>query len=81
MSHVIGVYEAKAKLSELLDRVGKGEEFVITRRGVPVAYLAPIEDRAAQMRAAFDALREIRSQATRGPQTLRELIEEGRRFS
>lgn len=29
----VGVAEAKARLSELLDRVERGEEVVITRRG------------------------------------------------
>ena len=33
------VAEAKAHLSELLDRVEAGEDVVITRRGVPVARL------------------------------------------
>jgi prevent-host-death family protein len=35
----IGTAEAKAKLSELLDRVEKGEEIVIERYGKPVARL------------------------------------------
>lgn len=33
----VSVAEAKAHLSELLDRVEQGEEIVITRRGKPVA--------------------------------------------
>ncbi len=36
------VAEAKAHLSELLARVERGEEFVITRRGRPVANLSPV---------------------------------------
>lgn len=36
------VTEAKTHLSELLTRVERGEEFVITRRGRPVAQLSPI---------------------------------------
>lgn len=35
------VAEAKAKLSELLDRAEKGEGVVITRHGKPVAELKP----------------------------------------
>jgi len=35
------VTEAKAHLSELLDRVSKGEEVVISRAGKPVAVLEP----------------------------------------
>jgi prevent-host-death family protein len=36
-----GAYEAKAKLSELLDRVEHGEQIVITRHGRPIARLVP----------------------------------------
>jgi len=35
----VGAFEAKTKLSELLNRVEEGEEIVITRRGRPVARL------------------------------------------
>jgi prevent-host-death family protein len=37
----IGAYDAKTRLSELLDRVEKGEQIVITRHGKPVARLVP----------------------------------------
>ena len=37
----IGAFEAKTRLSELLERVWQGQTFVITRRGVPVAELRP----------------------------------------
>src|SRR5690349_5802973 len=37
----IGAFEAKNRLGALLDRVERGEEIVITRRGKPVAKLVP----------------------------------------
>ena len=37
----VGAFEAKNKLSALLDRVEQGEEIVITRHGRPVARLVP----------------------------------------
>ena len=37
----IGAYEAKTKFSELLERVEKGERFIITRHGKVVAELRP----------------------------------------
>ena len=37
----VNVYEAKTKLSKLLQRVAAGEEIVISNRGVPVARLIP----------------------------------------
>jgi len=36
------VAEAKTHLSQLLERAEKGEEVAITRRGEPIARLAPI---------------------------------------
>jgi prevent-host-death family protein len=39
----ITVAEAKAHLSEVLDRVERGEEVVITRRGKPVARVSCVE--------------------------------------
>lgn len=38
----INVHEAKTRLSELLDRVERGETVVIARRNKPVAELRPI---------------------------------------
>lgn len=40
MEHV-SLADAKARLSELLDRVEAGESFSITRRGRPVAQVVP----------------------------------------
>lgn len=40
---IVGVADAKARLSELLDRVGRGERIVVARRGKPAAVLAPPE--------------------------------------
>jgi prevent-host-death family protein len=50
-----GAFEAKNKLSALLDRVERGEEIVITRHGQPVARLIPNSggiDRAQAQAAA-----------------------------
>jgi len=38
----VNVQEARRHISELLDRVASGEEVVISRRGKPVAKLAPL---------------------------------------
>lgn len=37
----LGVAEAKARFSELLERVGRGERFILARRGRPAAALVP----------------------------------------
>ena len=39
----VGAYEAKTKFSELIARAEKGESFVITKNGRPVARIMPTE--------------------------------------
>jgi prevent-host-death family protein len=48
---------AKAQLLGILDEVERGETFVITRHGKPVARLLPEQnERGARMKAALDAI-------------------------
>ena len=58
----LAVYEAETRLSELLAEVEKGEHFIITRRGVPVARLVGAAPPAAR-RAQGNAQRERVDQA------------------
>jgi prevent-host-death family protein len=81
----VGAYDAKTRLSELLDRVERGEQIVITRHGKPVARLVPEggHDRAAA-RAAVDELTRLRKElAARGVRVtqaeIRAMRDEGRR--
>ena len=40
----LGIYEAKTKLSEICERVAQtGESVVVTRRGVPLVRIHPVE--------------------------------------
>ena len=78
MTVSVGVFEAKTSLSALLERVEHGEEVVITRRGVPVARLVPAGDSAVEQLLAD--LAAVRSRGAAGPESLRELIDEGRRL-
>jgi prevent-host-death family protein len=41
----VNIYDAKTHFSDLIDQVAKGEEIVISRRGKPVARLAPMPGR------------------------------------
>jgi len=40
----VGAYEAKTKFSELIARAEKGESFVVTKNGRPVARIMPAAD-------------------------------------
>ncbi len=60
----IGVFEAKAHLSALVEEAFRGSDIVITRHGRPVARLVRPDDAAApetlsRRRAAWDGLRGI----------------------
>lgn len=76
----IGAFEAKNRLSALLERVERGEEIVITRRGKPVAKLVPAVPRPdlTAARAAADRILERSRSATLGGIEIEELIAEGR---
>jgi len=79
----IGTFEAKNRLSELLEQVQKGQRVYITRRGKRVALLTSVDDEAeATSGDATDMLerfRRFRKAAKPGRSSLRELVEEGRR--
>jgi prevent-host-death family protein len=77
----IGAFEAKNKLGSLLDRVERGEEVLITRRGKAVARLVPAGggfDREKARRVAANIIEASRD-VTLGGLKIRDLINEGRR--
>lgn len=78
----VGAYEAKTHLSQLLDEVEQGDTITITRHGVPVAELRPLS--AASKRDIGDAIGEMkiirREIGNLNGLTIREMIEEGRRY-
>ena len=74
----IGAYEAKTHLPKLLERVQKGERFVITRHGRPVAELTPVADRdAVRIRLAVVELRNIRKMLARRGVRLKDVLRSG----
>ena len=76
----IGLFEAKTHLSELINRVERGEEVVITRHNKAVAKLVPVtrtRQLVAGRQAAIAAL--LAFEPIRLPSiTLRTLIDVGR---
>lgn len=59
----VGAYQAKTRLSELLNRVAAGDIVTITRRGRPIARLVPVEEDAK--RRAAQAADQIRARRAR----------------
>ena len=80
----IGTFEAKNRLSALIDLVQAGEEIEITRNGKPVSRLvAPPDPELGRARAqeAVSALRALRGEVKPDPEglTILDYIEMGRR--
>ncbi len=49
----VNLYEAKTKLSELVERAAAGEEIVIAKAGRPLARLVPLAKRTAPREFGF----------------------------
>jgi prevent-host-death family protein len=79
MGVTIGAYEAKTKLSELLDRVTQGETITITKHGVPVATLGPAQRQSRSAAELVAELRRLRRGVHLEGLPIRDAIEEGRR--
>jgi prevent-host-death family protein len=58
----VGTKELRKHLSDVLDRVARGEKIVVRRRGRPAAALVPLDNRAGRLPslAAFRARLSVR---------------------
>ena len=78
----VGTFEAKNRLSELLAQAEKGQRIYITRRGKRVALLtsvAEVGDGKSGVEELLVRFRELRKAGKRGPESLKALVEQGRR--
>lgn len=73
----VGILEAKTTLSQLVQRVERGEEIVLTRHGKAVARLAPLRPEGQRAADSGDLVARLRALA-KGNQllgtTIRELL-------
>ncbi len=78
----VGTFEAKTHLSDLLDRVARGERITITRHGVPAALLVPVTEVAPKLthKELVDGMRALRKRVKPGKVSVRDMVKEGRRF-
>ena len=79
----ISFYKARTHLSRLLDEVARGKKVLITRHGKPAALLMPPP--AEGKKDVRQVIAEFKAYSKRQGRTLaglsvREMIEEGRRF-
>jgi prevent-host-death family protein len=77
----VGSYEAKTHLPELLNQVLKGEKITITKHGVPIAILVPVsESKSTDINQAITRIKQLRKKLSLDGLSIRDLINEGRRF-
>jgi len=82
LNQQIGAFEAKTHFSKILEEVERGADFIITKRGKPVAKIIPFEQEKQMTRKeAIEALIEMRKlyRGKPGDFNLREAIEDGRK--
>ena len=82
MTYKIGISEAKIHFSQIIDKTEQGTDFIITRRGKPVAKIIPFKKEAGTtFQEAVKQLIEMRKlyRGEPGSFNVREAIEEGRR--
>jgi prevent-host-death family protein len=82
LNQQIGAFEAKTHFSQIIDKVERGADYVVTRRGKPVAKIIPFEQKPEmtweEVVAEFKEIRK-KFRGKPGSFNIREAIEEGRR--
>jgi len=74
----VGLFEAKQKLSELVERAGEGERIGITRRGKLAALIVPAHPET-NLERIFEGIDQIRKRAKQHPGvSTKDMVEEGR---
>ena len=82
MARQIGAFEAKTHFSQILVKAEQGEDFIVTRRGRPVAKIIPFKKEPEMTRKdAMEQLAQMRKlyRGKPGSFNIREAIEDGRK--
>lgn len=76
----VGAFEAKTSLSSLLEKVNRGEEVLITRRGKAVARMVPVQRaQQSELRATISQLLAFRREVKLHEFDWKTLRDQGRR--
>ena len=75
----VGLFEAKQKLSELVEHAARGERIGITKRGKLAAVMGPAEQGGTSLQQVFAEMGGVRKRSRKPKKvSVKELIEEGR---
>ncbi len=77
---IVGIVDAKARLSELVMAVEAGETILLARNGRPVASLVAAPFDQAKAHQAIKWIFKNRPRKPLGDLTIRALIDEGRKY-
>ncbi|MFQ5344432.1 MAG: type II toxin-antitoxin system Phd/YefM family antitoxin [Mariprofundus sp.] len=75
---IVGAYEAKTHLPQLLERVVSGERITITKHGHSIAVLQPVEG-GDHVEDTIKSLKDFRRGKYLAGLSVKDMIEEGRR--
>ena len=76
----VGAFEAKTSLSSLLEKVNRGEEVLITKRGKAVARMVPVQRaQQSELRATISQLLAFRQEVKLHEFDWKILRDQGRR--
>ena len=81
LNQQIGAFEAKTHFSQIINEVERGADYIVTRRGKPVAKIIPFkQEREMTFEEALEKFKELRKhyRGKPGSFNIREAIEEGR---
>ena len=82
MAQQIGAFEAKTNFSRILEKAEQGADFIVTKRGKPVAKIIPFQQEPEMtFKEAVEQLKEMRKfyNGKPGDFNIRKAIEDGRR--
>lgn len=57
MSMQVNIYEAKTRLSELVEQASQGQTIVIAKAGTPLAKLVPLHERQPRRKIKFGTMK------------------------
>ena len=82
LNQQIGAFEAKTHFSQILARVENGSDFIVTKRGKPVAKIIPIQEEVQMTyEEALEEFKRLRKnyKGVPGDFNIKEAIEWGRK--
>ena len=82
MAQLIGAFEAKTHFSKIIEKAEQGADFIVTKRGKPVAKIIPFkQEKEMTRKEAMEQLAQMRKlyRGKPGSFNIREAIEDGRK--